>query len=94
MWPWAVKDLTARSIGAWLVGFGVAMVQISREADWRRVRAATLGAGTLGALQLVALLRYLDVPAWDAPQTWVYVGVMVSFVVLAALGWRTTRAPA
>ncbi len=91
MWPWPVRDLTARSIGAWLVGFGVAMVQISWEADWRRVRAATLGAGALGALQLVALLRYLDVPAWDAPQTWIFVAVMCSFVALAMMGWRQTR---
>ena len=64
------------------------MIQIVWEADWRRVRPATLGAGGLGMMQLAALLRYLDVPTWDAPQTWVYVGVMVSFVVLAALGWR------
>ena len=92
MWPWAVRDLTARSIGAWLVGFGVAMVQISWEADWYRVRAATLGAGALGALQLVALVRYLDVPAWDALQTWIYLGVMCSFVGLALVGWRQTRA--
>lgn len=88
MWPWALRDLTARAIGAWLVGFGIAMAQIAWEGDWRRARAATAGAGVLGALQLVALIRYLDEPAWDGPQTWVYVGVLVSGVVLGVVGWR------
>ena len=91
MWPWPVSNLTARSIGAWLVGFGVAMMQIFWEADWRRIQPATLGAGALGALQLVALLRHFDVPAWGSPQTWIYVGFMASFIALAVLGRRQTR---
>lgn len=88
MWPWPVSSLTGRAFGAWMVGFGIAMVQISWEADWKRARPATTGAGVLGALQLVAVLRYVDVPAWDDPQPWVYVAVMVSFVVLGIWGWR------
>jgi len=91
MWPWPVKDLTARAFGAWLVGYGVAVLQIVLEADWRRARPATLGAGLLGALQLLALLRYPDVPAWGSPQTWVYVGIMAGFIWLAVLGWSKTR---
>ncbi len=88
MWPWPVSSLTGRAFGAWMVGFGIAMAQIAWEADWKRARPATVGAGVLGALQLVAVLRYVDVPAWNAPQTWVYVAVMVSFVVLGIWGWR------
>lgn len=88
MWSWSVQDLTGRAFGAWLVGFGVAMAQIAWEADWRRVKAATVGAGVLGALQLVALLRYLDEPDWGAVQTWVYVAVLAGFVVLGIWGWR------
>ena len=91
MWPWTLSSLTGRAFGAWLVGFGVAMAQVAWEADWRRVRPATAGAGVLGALQLIALLRYPDVPAWDAPQTWVYVAVLASFVVLGLWGWRAAR---
>ncbi len=91
MWPWPVADLTARAYGAWLVGFGIAMVQLAWEADWRRVRPATAGAGVLGALQLIALLRYPDVADWGAPQTWIYVAVMVSFAVLGAWGWQASR---
>lgn len=94
MWPWPVADLTARAFGAWLVGFGIAMVQLAWEADWRRVRPATAGAGVLGVLQLIALLRYPDVPDWGAPQTWIYVAVMVSFAVLGAWGWQAAKARA
>lgn len=83
-----MSELTGRAFGAWLVGFGVAMAQIAWEADWERVRPATAGAGVLGLLQLVALLRYPDVPAWGAPQTWVYVVVLSSFVALGLWGWR------
>jgi hypothetical protein len=91
MWSWSLNELTSRAFGAWLVGFGVAMVQIAWEADWRRVRPATAGAGVLGALQLIAILRYPDVPDWGAPQTWVYVAVMVGFVVLGLYGWRAAE---
>jgi hypothetical protein len=90
LWPWTLGDLTARAYGAWLVGFGVAMIQIVGEADWRRVRAATLGAGALGALQLMALLSYLDVPDWASPQPWAYAAVLVVLVLLAVRGWRET----
>jgi hypothetical protein len=94
MWPWPVSDLTARAFGAWLVGFGIAMLQIAWEADWRRVRPATAGAGVLGVLQLIAVARYGDVPDWGASQTWVYVAVMVGFVGLGVWGWRTAMEPA
>jgi hypothetical protein len=88
MWPWGSSSLTGRAFGAWMVGFGVAMAHIAWEADWRRVRPATAGAGVLGVLQIIAMLRYLDEPAWDAPQTWLYGGVMLSFIVLGAFGWH------
>lgn len=91
MWPWQLTSLTGRALGAWMVGFGTAMAHIAWEADWRRVRPATIGAGVLGGLQLIALLRYLDVPDWGAPQTWVYVVVLVGFLVLGVSGLRSGR---
>lgn len=93
MWPWPLSPLTARAFGAWLVGFGVAMVNVAWEADWTRVRPATAGAGVLGVLQLGAVLRYLDELAWDAPQTWIYVTVMSGFVALGLWGWRAATSP-
>lgn len=91
MWPWPVTALTARAFGAWMVGFGVAMAQIAHEGDWRRVRPATAGAGVLGVLQMVALLRYLDEPDWGSIQAWLYLALLISFVALGLWGWRAAR---
>lgn len=88
MWPWPVTALTARAFGAWMMGFAVAMIQIAFEADWRRVRPATAGAGVLGILQLIALVRYLDEPDWSSMQAWIYLLLLVSFVALGFWGWR------
>ena len=93
MWPWAVSALTARAFGAWMVGFCVALAHIAREADWRRVRAATSGAAVLGVLQLVAMVRYLDAPKWGAPQTWAYVAVLAGLVALGIRGWQEAARP-
>ncbi len=94
MWPWPVSLLTARAFGAWMVGFGIALVQIAWEADWIRARPATAGAGVLGVLELIAVARYSDALSWQTPQTWLYVTVLVSFVVLGVWGWRASEGAA
>jgi hypothetical protein len=91
MWPWPLTSLTSQAFGAWMVGFGIAMVHMAWEADWRRARPATAGAGTLGVLQLIALLRHLGETAWSSPQIWGYVAVLTSFVVLGVYGWRVVE---
>jgi hypothetical protein len=88
IWPWEVNALSGRAFGAWMIGFGVALAHIAWEGDWRRVRPATSGAGALGALQLVVLLRYLDSQAWEEPKIRLYVAVMFGFVMLGLTGWR------
>lgn len=92
IWSWPINALTARAFGAWLVGFGIAMIHLAWEADWKRVRPATLGAGALGALQLIAVLRYSGDLEWGTPQAWVYVAVLISFVVLGVWGRRAAKA--
>lgn len=91
MWPWPLTSLTSQAFGAWMIGFGIAMVHMAWEADWRRVQPATTGAGALGVLQLVAVLRHLDGTAMNAPQIWVYVAVLTSFVVLGTYGWWVVK---
>ena len=88
MWPWLLTPLTGRAVGAWLVGLGLALMHIGWEADWWRVRPATAGAGVFGVLQLVAVLRYVDEPRWDAPQTSVYMAAVIGSVALGLWGWR------
>jgi hypothetical protein len=88
MWPWHLTSVTSQAFGAWMIGFGVALGQMAWEADWRRVRPATAGVGALGLLQLIAVLRYPDDLDWASVQTWAYIAVFASFVLLGVHGWR------
>ena len=88
MWPWHLTSVTSQAFGAWMIGFGVALGQMAWEADWKRVRPATLGVGALGILQLTALVRYPGDLDWAAVQTWAYIAVVASFVALGVRGWR------
>lgn len=78
-WPWPLTPLTARAVGAWCLGLGVAAAQACVERDVRRLRPAALAFVVFGLLQAVALLRHGDVLDPDRPVTWVY----VAFLVLA-----------
>ena len=89
MWPWPLNSVTSQAYGAWMVGFGVALGQMAWEADWTRVRPATAGVGTLGILQLIAVLRYPTDVDWGSLQAWAYVAVFASFVLLGVYGSRT-----
>jgi hypothetical protein len=52
-WPWALTPLTARAIGAFLIGFAVAAAIAVRGNCLRRYRGAALTYAVLGALQLL-----------------------------------------
>jgi hypothetical protein len=60
LWPWTLTPLTARAVGAFLVGFGVAAAHASAEADLGRFRGAAAAYAVLGALELVAAARYAE----------------------------------
>ncbi len=91
MWPWPLTTITSQAFGAWMIGFAVAMVHMALEADWKRVQPATAGAGVLGSLQLLAILRFRQEIAWNTPQVWVYATVLGGFVALGACGYWATR---
>jgi peptidoglycan/LPS O-acetylase OafA/YrhL len=52
-WPWTLTPLTARAIGAFLLGFALAAVMAVRADCLRRFRGAALTYAALGALQLL-----------------------------------------
>lgn len=87
VWPWALTPLTARAIGAWSLGIGIAAVHAVWENDWKRVRPATASYIALGSLELVALARFPGDVAWDSPQAWVYVWFLLSALVAGAYGF-------
>ncbi|MFN2488272.1 MAG: hypothetical protein ABR529_00715 [Actinomycetota bacterium] len=86
-WPWALTPLTARAIGAWLLGIGVAVAHVLRENDLLRVRPAMVSYAVLGVLQLVALARYTAELDWDRAPAWLYLAFLVSMLVAGLLGW-------
>src|SRR2546428_13867831 len=45
-WPWGLTPLTARAIGAWLIGIGFAAFHSGREDDF--LRSPPLRAGVIG----------------------------------------------
>src|SRR5207249_1267256 len=64
VWPWALTSLTARAIGAWLLGIGVGAGWVAWEADFERARIAFVAFSLAVLLQLVALARYGDEVDW------------------------------
>lgn len=91
LWPWMLTPLTARAIGAWLLGLGLAAAHATVENDWGRVAVATHSYVLLGVLELVALIRYPNTLDWGRPATWVYILFLVSFLLVGVYGWMTTR---
>ncbi|GAA2247058.1 MULTISPECIES: hypothetical protein [Kitasatospora] len=85
-WPWQVRALDVRVLGAWCLTFGVALLLGWQEAELRRVRsgmAALVGTGLLG---LAGLLRYAGLVRWASPGSWLIVLALVSFTGLGLSG--------
>ena len=68
-WAWPLTPLTARAIGAWLVGLGWAAAHARLVDDVASVRPVGLTGAAFVVLETVALLRYgdaLDRSGWQA----------------------------
>lgn len=93
LWPWPVTPLTARAIGAWLIGLGTGAALAVVEADWLRVRAAAGAFALLGVLQGIALARYSGSVNFNDPGGWLYAAFLFLIVLVglysARAGWLT-----
>jgi hypothetical protein len=87
LWPWALTTLTARAIGAWLLGIGVITFHAFRENDLARIRPVGGGLTFFGVLQLVALARYSGSMAWSVPAAWIYLLFLVSLLPVGLYTW-------
>ena len=94
IWPWALTPLTARAVGAWLLGLGAAVVQSYRESDWERIRLAMVGDVALGVLELGALARFSSTVSWSTPGAWLYVAALALLIALGLYGLQQSRAVA
>ncbi len=94
LWPWALTTLTARAIGAWLIGVGVIALHAFREDDLARVRPVGGGFTLFGLLEFVALARYPAQMAWGTAAAWLYLAFLASLVpvgLYVGLGPRVPR---
>jgi hypothetical protein len=91
LWPWTLTPLTARAVGSWLLGLGIAAAHAAVENDWDRVAVAIHSYVLLGVLELVAVLRYSNTLDWARPATWVYILFLASFLLVGGYGWVATR---
>jgi hypothetical protein len=91
-WPWALTPLTARAIGAWLIGIGFAAFHASRENDFLRIRPLAGGYVAFAILQFIAIVRYSGDLNWSGPAAWVYVAFLASVLPVGLFGWFGRRA--
>jgi hypothetical protein len=84
-WPWPLSELTARAIGAWLVGLGWAAAQGQLSGDLRTVRPVALTSVAFVILQALALLRYGNALTWPSAPAIGFVTVLLAIGV--AGGW-------
>jgi hypothetical protein len=84
-WAWSLTPLTARAVGAWLVGLGWAAGHARLVDDADDVRPLGLTGATFVVLETVALLRYGDVLDWGTWQATAYVVGLAWTAVVA--GW-------
>jgi hypothetical protein len=95
VWPWMLTPLTARAVGSWLVGLGVAAAVGYWENDFGRVRVGFVTYALLAVLELLALARYPGAIDWRLARSWLYVLFLLSILIVGAYGWwRARRADA
>ena len=94
-WSWPLTPLTARAIGAWLVGLGWASAHARLVDDRESVRPVGLTGAAFVVLEAVALLRYGDVVDWSGWQAAAYVAGLAWIAVVSAwiLALRGPRLP-
>ena len=93
LWPWPLTPLTGRAVGAWVFSLGVAAAHCVRENCLARARVATQSYVVLAVLQLIAVARYVDTVVWGAPQSTIYMIVLLSMLVVGVAA-EAARRPA
>lgn len=83
-WPWELTPLTARAIGAWLLGLGVSACAVAVEADAVRARPVAVGAVALAALAAGALVRHSGTVDWSSAGARLLGAALLVWAVLGA----------
>ena len=84
-WPWPLTDLTARAVGARLVGLGWAAAHARLIDDVAWVQPLGLTGVMFVLLEAVALARYGDALDWTSPSAFAYLALLAG--IGAAATW-------
>ncbi|VXB41585.1 conserved membrane hypothetical protein [Arthrobacter sp. 9AX] len=92
-WPWQLSELTARAIGAWLIGLGWVAAQGQSGRDLRTVRPVALTSVAFVILQALALLRYGSALTWPSAPAIGFVTVLLAIGVAGGWALALSRSP-
>ncbi|WP_240684966.1 hypothetical protein [Arthrobacter nitrophenolicus] len=93
-WPWTLSELTARAVGAWLVGLGWSAAQGQFSSDVRTVRPVALTSVAFVILQALALLRHGDALTWTGAPAVGFITVLFAIGVAGAWALALSLSPA
>jgi hypothetical protein len=91
LWAWMLTPLTARAVGAFVTGFGLAALLAAVDADSERYRGAALAYLMLGLLELLAIALFGDDLRDGDVRTTLYSLFLVTVVLAGAWGVSATR---
>ena len=83
-WPWGLTPLTARAIGAWLVGLGTAAAHARLIDDRPSLRPLAVTGVLFGVLQAIALARHGGELDWSSVPAAGYLVVLVAISAVSA----------
>jgi hypothetical protein len=86
LWPWTVSPLTARAMASFVIGFGAAAALAALRPDLRALEGSAYAYATLGALELVALVRYGDTLDAGAAGEAAFIGFAVLVLLTGLAG--------
>ena len=84
LWPWMLTPLTARTVAAWLLAFGVGVILAAADGDLGRLDIAVWAYGLLAVLEIVVIIRFPGTVRWSAPPIWVYLATAASILATSA----------
>jgi hypothetical protein len=88
LWPWTLTPLTARSVAAWLIAFGVCALLALRSRDLVGLDVPAWAYAVFAVLKLVVLVRFPADIRWSSPASWAYIALLVSILLNSAMGLR------
>jgi hypothetical protein len=91
LWPWTLTPLTARAVGAFLIGFGLAAADAAAQGDSVTFAGAAYAYAALGAFDLLVVALHSGDLAGDAARTVPYLLFATGVVAVGLYGVGLAR---